>query len=105
MKLGEDAKYYFDVDGGKELEIGYYKNIRTQVIFSPKLKKYDMKISGRTFFFESSLKFFYVYTVSSKKTELSHSPVHMIFKGKNKTEERYIFSLEQFKKALENISR
>ena len=101
MKLGEDGKYYFDVDGGKELEIGYYKNIRTQVIFSPKSKKYDMNISGRIFFFESSLKFFYVYTVSSKKTELSHSPVHMIFKGKNKTEERYIFSLEQFKKALE----
>ena len=33
MKLGEDGKYYFDVDGGNELEIGYYKNIRTQVIF------------------------------------------------------------------------
>ena len=100
MILGEDGKYYFDIEPKKELEGNFFKSIILELFKNKESNIHIENISGKKFYFELQPSNTYIYTDSSNKTELSNCATEIEFKTKNKTEKRYIFSLSQFKQTL-----
>jgi len=100
MILEKDGKYYFDVEPKKELEYQFFIEVRDKIIQKTDSNLQIESICRKQFYFELNLGTTFIYDNSQKKTEISNSPTKIKFKTKNKTETRYIFSLDQYKKTL-----
>ena len=104
MKLEEDGKYYYEVEPKKELEKEDYAPILDKINRSREPIIHTEIISGKKFYYEFIDGCVYVYTDDmdeKDKIKISYSPGQIEFKTKNKTEIRYIFSLEQYYKTLD----
>ena len=104
MKLEEDGKYYYEVEPKKELEKEDYAPILDKINRSREPIIHTEIISGKKFYYEFIDGYVYVYTDDMDKKDkikISYSPGQIEFKTKNKTEIRYIFSLEQYYKTLD----
>ena len=104
MKLEEDGKYYYEVEPKRELKKEDYKSIRDMMFRVRGSIIHTEIISDKKFYFEFIERYVYVYTDDKDKKDkikISYSPGQIEFKTKNKTEIRYIFSLEQYYKTLD----
>ncbi len=100
MELGEDGKYYFDVETKKELKLKLFNDI-IEILIKGTESIYTKTICGKKFYFEMKGSFSYIYTQPENKTEISTFPIEIKFKSKIGAELRIIFSLEQFNKTLD----
>ena len=69
MILGEDGKYYFDIEPKKELEGNFFKSIILELFKNKESNIHIENISGKKFYFELQPSNTYIYTDSSNKTE------------------------------------